>query len=116
MIKEARLLSLATTRNSISPVRSSITAGFSGNGIGCAAGVRAPEGGGDSDCDFLMRLWDVFSAESSDALRFEAERVVRLFAPRKMEGRVDLLSVFVADGAMVAVFYVINMCCYRGGV
>lgn len=78
MMREARVLSLATTRNSISPVRSSITAGFSGNGIGCAAGVKVPEGGGDSDCDFLMRLWEVLSAESSEALRLEAVRGVRI--------------------------------------
>lgn len=67
-------------------------------------------GGGDSDEDFLMRLLVWVLLESSEALRFEAERSVRSFAPREVEGEGNLLSVFVADGAIIAVFYIIYMC------
>lgn len=110
MTREARVLSLATTRNSISPVRSSITAGFSGNGIGCAAGVKVPDDGGDSDCDFLMRLWEVLSAESWEALRLDAARGVRRIVCAKAGWVRETYSLYLSLMAPCLLCFIPSIC------
>jgi hypothetical protein len=85
----SRWLSLLTTRNSISPFRSSITAGFSGKGIaGCLPFFGV--GSGESLLVLILLLSEgVFG--SSVAFRLEAGQELVWQATAKMDHELTIL-------------------------